>query len=164
MREVLAASIAAEQADPTIRMEVATVEDVAELDQPLTFLATLSELGSPIPGVEVEAVVRTPAGACLTLRLVEDGSGADETASDGVYTTQYVAPRLAGTYALFVTVEGTTGQGEPFTRARLLRFFARVSPSSQPPPDDGTPREVLIDFPRPRLLFSPWIPRLVPNR
>lgn len=68
------------------------------------------------------------------IELRDDGTQGDELADDGIYTLRFDATRFEGTYVFSFEVEGTTLDGEPFTRARRFAEYVRVEvdPESTP--------------------------------
>jgi len=60
-----------------------------------------------------------------TVRLYDDGTHGDATASDGVYTGRFKGTSVAGTYAFDAQASGRTASGIPFERiARTERHIA----------------------------------------
>jgi hypothetical protein len=67
-----------------------------------------------------------PRSADPGLALLDDGTQGDEVAGDGVYTLRYSDSRTEGSYVFHFRVEGTTADGEAFTRAKTFAEFVRV--------------------------------------
>ena len=66
----------------------------------------LTEADAPIAGSSVSAAVRTPLGDSLELPLLDDGSGGDPVAGDGVFTATLGAAGVPGTYVFVFTGTG----------------------------------------------------------
>lgn len=68
------------------------------------------------------------------LELRDDGTNGDEVAGDGVYSLRFADTGVAGTYRFRFDVEGTTADGEPFTRTKRLGRYVRVhaDPTASP--------------------------------
>ena len=70
----------------------------------------LDASGMRITGLSVNAEVTKPDGSKVTISLKDDGEPPDEVAGDGVYTGQFTATDLVGTYHVEVS---TTIYGNP---------------------------------------------------
>ena len=77
--------------------------------------ATLTDGAAALTGAEVTATVQQPDGTTVQVGLVDDGTGADASAGDGVYSGDLVTSQV-GMYAVSVQAEGTTGDGAVFSR------------------------------------------------
>lgn len=62
------------------------------------------------------------------LELRDDGTGGDAVAGDGVYSLHFTGADVAGTYRFRFDVDGTTADGESFTRTKRLGTYVRVHP------------------------------------
>lgn len=60
------------------------------------------------------------------LPLRDDGTGGDEVAGDGIYSRRFDDTDVAGSYVFRFRVEGTTADGEDFTRMKRLAKYVRV--------------------------------------
>lgn len=83
--------------------------------EPVPVHAILTDDGAPLTGAQVATTVLQPGGATEEVVLVDDGSGADEVAGDGVYSGEIATPSV-GMHQLAVTASGTTAAGAPFSR------------------------------------------------
>jgi hypothetical protein len=59
------------------------------------------------------------------LKLVDDGSGADAKAKDGIYTARYDATNFEGSYVFRFDASGADLGGKPFTRTQRLAEYVR---------------------------------------
>ncbi|HEX2187323.1 MAG TPA: choice-of-anchor X domain-containing protein, partial [Longimicrobiaceae bacterium] len=64
------------------------------------------------------------------LELRDDGTGGDAVAGDGVYSLRYDGADVAGSYVFRFDVDGTTPDGERFTRTRRTGRYVRVQPTA----------------------------------
>jgi pimeloyl-ACP methyl ester carboxylesterase len=96
--------------------------------QQVTVLATLTQDGVPVTDATVGAVVTHPDRATTTeVAMPDDGTGADVTAADGVYTAVFTDTAVAGTYEIEVSAART----EPaFTRVQPLQVVVTRSGST----------------------------------
>lgn len=69
-------------------------------------------------------------GADPGLELRDDGTQGDVTAGDGVYSLRYPAVDVAGSYVFRYEVDGTSADGERFTRTRRMARYVRVQPTA----------------------------------
>ena len=94
-------------------------------EDPLVVLGTFSGPSGPILGAEVQAKIALPDGTIKPLPLLDDGTGGDATAGDGVYTGTFSGTTQPGTYK--VTVDAASSN----PKARRIDFqLATVSASS----------------------------------
>ncbi|QDO88399.1 hypothetical protein FNH13_08625 [Ornithinimicrobium ciconiae] len=87
--------------------------------------ATLVDGVTPLTGAEVSAHVLRPDDSSVEVSLVDDGTGADETAGDGVYSGTLTTAAV-GMYRVGIDASGDTDEGTPFSR----EAFALVTASS----------------------------------
>lgn len=152
---MLQESLEDQEARPWIRMDIRVAEDAVVIDQPVTLLVILRNDRQPLVGSDVRVSIGAPAGGyCVTLQLLDDGAGADETPGDGVYTTVFT-PTQPGSYRLFVAAEGAATNNLPFVRARTLSLFvpAALPDGARADEDEGPP--MVIENPVPPVLFNP---------
>lgn len=62
-----------------------------------------SDSRGPITGGTAQAVVKTPSGASISVALVDNGTGADSVAGDGIYTVAFNQIFKAGNYSVAAT-------------------------------------------------------------
>ncbi|MBI4092329.1 MAG: T9SS type A sorting domain-containing protein [Candidatus Kerfeldbacteria bacterium] len=101
-----AISIASTKA-PTVTVEPRPVYDAT----PVQVLASVRELGTPIPDVTWLCTVIRPDSTTVALTLYDDGAHGDGLGSDGVFGTTFVPAGPIGFYRLEATVtlqDGTT--------------------------------------------------------
>ncbi|MCK0114005.1 cell wall-binding repeat-containing protein [Ornithinimicrobium sp. F0845] len=77
--------------------------------------ATLTDGATPLTDAEVSAKVLAPDETTAEVALVDDGTGADETAGDGVYSG-VVTTGAVGMYRVGIVASGTTSDGTEFSR------------------------------------------------
>lgn len=88
----------------------------------VTMSATLVNGTNSVTGAAVEAIINLPAGGTTSVTLLDDGTGGDPIAGDGVYTSQFSATQ-AGMYRLSATATGSLGGGGPqFSREASTEF------------------------------------------
>ncbi len=142
---------------PTLRVDVGIEEESPVVDEPVTLVVRVEELGGPVRGAEVQARVRLYGGYCTAYRLLDDGSGADGSANDGTYTAVLSGFRAPGTYRLLVTATGVGAGNSEFNRARLLSLLVSGADPDESSTTIGDPTSpVLLDNPvPPRLFYNP---------
>ncbi len=107
-------------------LAAAVDQDQGVVGDPVTVTATVTAGGLPVTGAAVRAEVFHPDGDTTTgLVLVDDGTGGDTVAGDGVYTGVFTATTLTGDYDVVVSAEGTA---PAFAREQRLDFA--VAPSA----------------------------------
>jgi hypothetical protein len=103
--------------NPTITLSAQLDKVSYKTGDPVIVRATLTG-GVTGTTAEVKAFVSTPDyGAFSTVALVDDGTGDDTAANDGVYSGRYTNTTAAGTYPMAVQAVGTT---PAFSRETLL--------------------------------------------
>jgi hypothetical protein len=92
--------------------------DQGVVDDPVTITATVTADGLPVTDATVRAEVFHPDGDTTTeVALVDDGTGGDAVAGNGIYSGDFAASSLTGDYDVVVSAEGPT-----FTREEQLDF------------------------------------------
>lgn len=91
------------------RQSVATGEALA-------MRATLRELGVPVLGATVHALVATPTDGLVGVLLRDDGSHGDEVGGDGVYSGMHAQVTQSGLYRVLFVAEGADSRGQQFSR------------------------------------------------
>jgi hypothetical protein len=101
-------------------LAAAVDQDQGVVGDPVTVTATVTADGLPVTDATVRAEVFHPDGDTTTdLVLVDDGTGGDAVAGDGVYSGVFAATTLTGDYDVVVSAEGTA---PAFTREQRLDF------------------------------------------
>jgi hypothetical protein len=93
-------------------------------DAPVAIQAALVDASGPVLGARGEAEVAHPGGGRETLRLADDGRGADAAADDGVYTALYRRTTTSSVTGLPETAPGSAGS----YRVRFTMFAADGTP------------------------------------
>jgi hypothetical protein len=94
--------------------------DQGAIGDPVTITATLTADGLPVADATVRAEVFHPDGDTTTeVILVDDGTGGDAAAGDGIYCGVFSATTLTGDYDVVISAEGTA---PAFTREQQLDF------------------------------------------
>jgi hypothetical protein len=94
---------------------------------PVIFSATLRNAGAPIVDAQVTAKVALPDDSTANVAFVDDGTGGDKTAHDGIYTGRLLTTQ-SGLYRARVLASGPASS--PFSREQLLLFPVSISSSS----------------------------------
>ena len=82
---------------------------------PIDLYGTLRETGAPLLGAAVKAGVMLPDGSYVEVSFVDDGTGADVTAGDGVYAGRLIGAQ-AGMYKVAFAAQGSRSSGAAFSR------------------------------------------------
>ena len=102
--------------------------DQGVIGDPVTITATVTADGLPVADATVRVEVFHPDGDTTTeVVLVDDGTGGDAVAGDGVYSGIFAATTLTGDYDVVVSAEGTA---PAFTREQQLDFAVVASATS----------------------------------
>lgn len=88
---------------------------------PVLLFADLSDSGVPITGASAEASVLRPNNEAIIFDMVDDGTGNDDVAGDGIYTGGLGNTILAGWYSVGIRVNGSAS-GTPFSRFNNFLF------------------------------------------
>jgi hypothetical protein len=109
-----------------LALAVAVDQEGYAIGDPVTITATLTADGLPVGDATVTARVVHPDGATTTeVVLVDDGTGGDAVAGDGVYSSVFTATTLSGLYGVVVSAEAAT---PAFTREQVVQVS--VAPSA----------------------------------
>ena len=88
--------------------------------------AALQNAGTAVTGATVQARIALPDSSYSDVTLLDDGSGPDAVAGDGLYTAAFSDTTQGGVYRVLVTADGTT----PAVFSRQTLVVASVSNSS----------------------------------
>lgn len=92
--------------------------------------------GNAVVGANVTAVVERPEGASVRIPLYDDGTGADVTANDGMYSAYFTQFNGKGRYSVVVSAEDglktTIMQGRAGSSGSRLLYKRRVTPPYSP--------------------------------
>jgi hypothetical protein len=107
-----------------VALAAAVDPDQGAIGDPVTITATITADGLPVTDATVRAEVFHPDGDTTTeVALVDDGTGGDAVAGDGIYNGVFAATTLTGDYDVVVSAEGPA-----FTRKQQLDLA--VAPSA----------------------------------
>ncbi len=126
---ILGFSIVAWLEAPAITFTGELAETAVSSGNPLLLIGTIYEAGAPIADASVAAKIALPNDTTQTVSLLDDGTGADDTAGDGIYKGQFTDTTLAGNYRIAFTAERSgSNSGPDFSRQDFA--VATVSRSS----------------------------------
>jgi len=109
-------------------LAAAVDQDQAVIGEPVTITATLTADGLPVTDATVRAQVFHPDDDTTTeVVLVDDGTGGDAVAGDGIYSGMFAATTLTGDYDVVISAEGPA---PAFTREQQLDFAVVPSATS----------------------------------
>jgi len=97
------------------------------IGDPIIFSATLRNASAPIVDAQVTAKVALPDDSTANVTFVDDGTGDDKTAGDGIYTGRLLTAQT-GIYRARVLATGPSSS--PFSREQLLLIPVSISSSS----------------------------------
>jgi len=97
------------------------------IGDPVIFSATLRNASVPIVDAQVTAKVVLPDDSTANVTFVDDGTGDDKTAEDGIYTGRLLTAQT-GIYRARVLATGPSSS--PFSRGQLLIIPVSISSSS----------------------------------
>ncbi|XP_035693981.1 calcium-activated chloride channel regulator 1-like [Branchiostoma floridae] len=112
--EVTSRAVSMDTPPITVSAQVGS-SDVNYTDTEPTYLAVYASVSRgyvPVLGARVEAVVVRPTGDTHQITLLDDGTGADVTKHDGVYSGYFLAFSADGRYSVSVRVDDGNGQAE----------------------------------------------------
>jgi len=110
-----------------IRLEATTDRPSYHRGDPIVVRASLANQGAPLAGAWVVAKVRQGDQSPTDLTLVDDGTGDDLHAGDGIYSGRFTATGQKGLYEILVSAAGPASA--PFHRERLLQTTVSASTS-----------------------------------
>ncbi len=123
-----------------------TDKDSYTYPEPVKITAILQDLGSPILGADVYAVVTKPNGSEVKIVLYDDSLPihGDDVSKNGVYTNFFQDYTENGSYTIKVLSSGFTLMGERFSREMRKTFLISSVPNDIYPPSTT----LLIDGPK----------------
>jgi hypothetical protein len=120
----------------TVTLTLATDNDSYVHPEPAKIMATLKDMGNPLTGADVEAIVTRPDTSQISIPLFDDGLDVhgDINANDGVYTNYFTQYNENGSYTLRAIAVGTTLIGENFSREAQKTILVSGVPFDITPP------------------------------
>ncbi|MES1245073.1 MAG: PKD domain-containing protein [Acidobacteriota bacterium] len=109
-----------------IQLAATTDQSIYHRGNPIVVRASLTDESAPVAGASVGATIRQGDSSPAAFTLVDDGTGDDLHAGDGIYSGRFAATAQEGLYEILVSAAGPASA--PFHRERLLQ--ARVSAST----------------------------------
>ncbi|XP_006120314.2 calcium-activated chloride channel regulator 1-like isoform X2 [Pelodiscus sinensis] len=103
---MIVTSRAASLAVPPVTVKAYMNKDTNNFPNPMVIYAEVSQGFLPVLGATVMATVEPQAGSPVGLQLLDDGSGADITKNDGIYSKYFTSFNGNGRYNLKVHVQG----------------------------------------------------------
>ncbi|XP_049731939.1 calcium-activated chloride channel regulator 1 [Elephas maximus indicus] len=91
---------------PPITVTSKMNKDTGKFPSPLIVYANIRQGAKPILRADVTAVIESANGKTVTLKLLDNGAGADATKNDGVYSRYFTAYDTNGRYSLKVWALG----------------------------------------------------------
>lgn len=101
---------------PAITFTGSFVRSAVAAGDPIDLTGTVREAGAPVLGATVMARVVRPDGSFVDVALVDDGTGTDATAGDGIYSARLTGTQQDGLYKVAFTATGTRSTGAAFSR------------------------------------------------
>ncbi|XP_038270243.1 calcium-activated chloride channel regulator 1-like [Dermochelys coriacea] len=103
---MIVTSRAASLAVPPVTVKAHMNKDTNNFPNPMVIYAQVSQGFLPVLGATVMATVEPQTGSAVELKLLDDGSGADITKNDGIYSKYFTSFNGNGRYNLKVRVQG----------------------------------------------------------
>nr|XP_005315296.2 calcium-activated chloride channel regulator 1-like [Chrysemys picta bellii] len=103
---MIVTSRAASLAAPPVTVKAHMNKDTNNFPNPMVIYAEVSQGFLPVLGATVMATVEQENGSAMELRLLDDGSGADITKNDGIYSKYFTSFKGNGRYNLKVHILG----------------------------------------------------------
>uniref|UniRef100_A0A8C3SCJ6 VWFA domain-containing protein n=1 Tax=Chelydra serpentina TaxID=8475 RepID=A0A8C3SCJ6_CHESE len=91
---------------PPVTVKAHMNKDTNNFPNPMVIYAEVSQGFLPVLGVTVMATVEPQTGSAVELKLLDDGSGADITKNDGIYSKYFTSFKGNGRYNLKVHIQG----------------------------------------------------------
>jgi pimeloyl-ACP methyl ester carboxylesterase/subtilisin-like proprotein convertase family protein len=89
----------------SIEMESTLDQTGYHRNDPVIIRATLTNTGTAIVSANVSAVIAYPDQHTVTVALIDDGTGEDTTANDGIYTGVFTDTAQSGLYRILVNAD-----------------------------------------------------------
>ncbi|KAM7162904.1 calcium-activated chloride channel regulator 1-like [Macrochelys suwanniensis] len=103
---MITTSRAASLAVPPVTVKALMNKDTNNFPNPMVIYAEVSQGFLPVLGATVMATVEPQTGSAVEIKLLDDGSGADITKNDGIYSKYFTSFKGNGRYNLKVRVQG----------------------------------------------------------
>lgn len=138
-------------AEPSIHMEVSLNQATYQHNDEIVVRAALSETMSPILNASVTMTVVLPNDTLATVQLMDDGSGDDIKAGDGIYSGAFGNTSAPGIYRFVVTANGQTPlfNRQAFILAPVSagasKFTGNFSDAGSDQNGDGLFEELVVD-------------------
>jgi hypothetical protein len=110
-----------------IQLEATTDRSFYHRGDPIVVRASLTNGSAPVAGASVGATIGQGDQSPAAFTLVDDGTGDDLHAGDGIYSGRFAATGQAGVYEILVSASGPAAA--PFHRERLLQATVSASTS-----------------------------------
>uniref|UniRef100_A0A8C0GBP3 VWFA domain-containing protein n=1 Tax=Chelonoidis abingdonii TaxID=106734 RepID=A0A8C0GBP3_CHEAB len=138
---MIVTSRAASLAVPPVTVKAHMNKDTNNFPNPMVIYAEVSQGFLPVLGATVMATVEQETGSAVELKLLDDGSGADITKNDGIYSKYFTSFKGNGRYNLKVHIQG---------RNQTVRLGRRQSQALYVPGyiENG---EIKMNVPRPEV-------------
>jgi hypothetical protein len=112
--------------DSPVTLSASVTPDSISPGETLTLAAELSQPAGPILGATITVSITKPDGSGGAVTLLDDGSGGDSQANDGIYSGAFGDTSACGAYSLAFHVEGTAASGS-FERDESTAILAHVT-------------------------------------
>ncbi|XP_038270241.2 calcium-activated chloride channel regulator 1-like [Dermochelys coriacea] len=103
---MIVTSRAASLSVPPVTVKAHMNKDTNNFPNPMVIYAEVSQGFLPVLGATVMATVEPQTGSAVELKLLDDGSGADITKNDGIYSKYFTSFKGNGRYNLKVHIQG----------------------------------------------------------
>nr|XP_042703879.1 calcium-activated chloride channel regulator 1-like [Chrysemys picta bellii] len=103
---MIVTSRAASLAVPPVTVKAHMNKDTNNFPNPMVIYAEVSQGFLPVLGATVMATIEQETGSAVELKLLDDGSGADITKNDGIYSKYFTSFKGNGRYNLKVHIQG----------------------------------------------------------
>ncbi|CAM2118849.1 unnamed protein product [Caretta caretta] len=103
---MIVTSRAASLTVPPVTVKAHMNKDTNNFPHPMVIYAEVSQGFLPVLGATVMATVEPQTGSAVELKLLDDGSGADITKNDGIYSKFFTSFKGNGRYNLKVHIQG----------------------------------------------------------
>lgn len=110
-----------------IHLAATTERSIYHRGDPIVVRASLTNESVPVAGASVGATIRQGDSSPAAFTLVDDGTGDDLQAGDGIYSGRFAATAQEGLYEILVSAAGPASA--PFHRERLVQATVSASTS-----------------------------------